>query len=128
MNSDTYIQKVLGLFVRNVVPRLFPAEWKSSMVFHQDSASYHTSILTIQYLDEADINYVSPEEWRPKSPDTAPMVNRFYGILTRELQKKPIRTLANLNRILKMAWNDPTKNIIDRARRSKPKRCILIYH
>ena len=128
MNSDTYIQKVPGLFVRNIVPRLFPGELKSSMVFHQDSASYHTSIWTIQYLDEADINYVAPEEWRPKLPDTAPMDYRFYGILIRELQKKSMRTLANLKRILKMAWNDPTKNMSDRALRSMLKRCILICH
>ena len=41
------------------------------MVFHQDSASYYTLIQTIQNLDDVDINYVAPVEWRPKSPDTA---------------------------------------------------------
>ena len=101
MNSDTYIQKVPGRFVRNIVQRLFPGELKSSRVYHQDSASYHTSIRTIQYLDEADIIYVAPKEWRPKSPDTAPMDYRFCGILTRELQNKFIRTLANLKRFSK---------------------------
>ena len=79
MNSDTYIQKVPGLFVRNVVPRLFPGELKNSMVFRNESASYHTSIWTIQYLDEADINNVAPEEWRPKSPDTTPWIIGFVA-------------------------------------------------
>ena len=57
-----------------------------------------------------------------------PMDYRFCGIFTRELQNKFIRTLANLKRILKMPGNDPTKNMIDRVLRSRPKRCILRYH
>ena len=32
----------------------------------------------MQYLDDADINYVKPE-WRPKSPDTALMYYSFVA-------------------------------------------------
>ena len=34
VNSDTYIQKLLGLFVRKYVPHKFPGELKNSMVFY----------------------------------------------------------------------------------------------
>ena len=128
VNSDTYIQKVLKPFVRNDLPRLFPGELRESMVFHQDSASSHTSKRTLQYLDDAGINYITPEEWMPKSPDAAPMDYSIWGILKRNLQRKSIRTLAGLKRALKKAWNDLSQDVIDRALRSWPKRCRLIYY
>ena len=65
--------------------------------------------------DDADINYVSPEDWRPKSPDTAHMDYSFGCILTRELHKKSTRTLAGLKRILKFAWTDPIQDVFQRA-------------
>ena len=39
-----------------------------------------------------------------------------------------MRFLAGLKRILKMAWNDQTKDVIYRALRSWPKRCRPIYN
>ncbi|KAH3874904.1 hypothetical protein DPMN_038161 [Dreissena polymorpha] len=58
-------------FLRNDVLKLFP-EGRKSMVFHQDSASSHTSIQTLQFLKEK-VNCIDPDEWMPKSPDAAPM-------------------------------------------------------
>ena len=113
----TYIQKVL-FFVRKDVPCLFPGELKSIMMDLRDRASCHLSIWTMQYLDDADINHVAPGEWRPKSPDTGSMDYSLCCIQTRELQKKSKRALAGPKLILKMAWNDPTKDVIDRALRS----------
>ena len=118
----------MGLCVRKHVPHLFQGELKSSMVLNQDSASTHTSIRTLQYLDDADLKYVSPEEWIPKSPDAAPTDYSFCGISTRELQKNFIRTVADLKPILKMTWNDPTKDVIHRAIRSWPRRSRPMYY
>ena len=88
------------------------------MVLYQDSASTHTSIQTLQYLDDADLNYVyvlNYEEWRPKSPDAATMNYSFCGIPTKELKKNSIRTVAERKPILKMVCDDPTQDAIDRA-------------
>ena len=74
------------------------------------------------------MNYVSAEEWRAKSPDTAHMDYCFGGILTRELQKKSKRTLAGHKRILKLAWNDPIQDVFHSTLHSWPKRCRLIYY
>ena len=66
-------------------------------------------------FDDADINDVAPD-------------CSFCGISARELQKKSKQTLAGLKRILNMAWNDPTKDVIDRALSTWLKRCRLICY
>ena len=43
VNSQFYIDKVLKPFIKHDAPRMFPGDQIKDMVFHQDSASSHTS-------------------------------------------------------------------------------------
>ena len=128
VNSDFYINKVLKPFVEKDLPRMFPEDQIKDMVFHQDSASSHTSKHTLAYLRQRKINFVTPEEWMPKSPDAAPMDFGIWGILKRRLQKRKIYTLAGLKRALKDEWNKLEQSVINKTLQSWPKRCRLIYN
>ena len=72
-NSEYYINHILKPFLSHDLPRLFPANEKTKMIYHHDSAPSHTSKKTIDFMNESKMDYVKPEEWMPKSPDAAPM-------------------------------------------------------
>ena len=76
VNADYYIGHVLKPFIEKDGPRLFPGRARE-MVFHQDSASSHTARKTLDFLQKRRVQYITPSEWMPKSPDCAQM---DYGI------------------------------------------------
>ena len=78
--SPFYIDKGLKPFIAKDVPKMFPGDQNRDMVFHQDSASSHTSKQTLTYMRQQKINFITPEEWMPKSPDAAPMDFAIWGI------------------------------------------------
>ena len=80
VNADYYIGHVLKPFIEKDVPRLFPGRARE-MVFHQDSASSHTARKTLDFLQKRLVQYMTPSEWMPKSPDCAPMDYGIWGIL-----------------------------------------------
>lgn len=98
------------------------------MVFHQDSAPSHTSKHTLAYLLQQKINFVTPEEWMPESPDAASMDFAILGIIKRRLQKRKLYTLAGLKRALKDEWKKLEPTVINKTLQSWPKRCRLIYN
>ena len=63
-------------------PRLFPDD-PESMVFHQDSASSHTTRATIQFLKNNNVNFIDKEERMPKPPGAALIDFGMWGILKR---------------------------------------------
>ena len=71
VNSQYYIDKVLRPFIKHDAPCVFPGDQIRDMVFHQDSASSHTSKQTLAYIRKQNLNFVTPQEWMPKSPDAA---------------------------------------------------------
>jgi len=94
VNSKYYIQNVLQSFLDEDVPKLFPGGTKQKMVLHQGSASSHTA--TLNYLKSRDVDFITPEEWMPKSPDAVPMDYWIWGILKRKLRARNIITLRGL--------------------------------
>ena len=69
------------------------------------------------------MNFVTPQEWMPKSPDFA-----IWGIVKRRLQKRKIYTLAGLKRALRDEWRKLEQHVINKILESWPKRCRLIYN
>ena len=100
VDSRYYVRRVLTPFLDEDVPRMLPGASSRNMVFHQDSAASHTAKNTLNFLDGLNINYISPDEWMPKSLDAAPMDFGIWGILKRRLQKRRIRSLLGLKRAL----------------------------
>jgi hypothetical protein len=85
VNSQYYINQILKPFLSRDVPRVFPKQEKNRPVLHQDSAPSHVSKMTTAYLDNSKIEYVTREEWMPKSPDVAPMDYAIWGYLKQKL-------------------------------------------
>ena len=127
VNADYYIGHVLKPFIEKNVPRLFPGRARE-MVFHQDSASSHTARKTLDFLQKRRVQYITPSEWMPKSPDCAPMDYGIWGILKRRLQKRSIYTLNGLKRALKNEWNKLEQSYINKTLASWPKRCRMVYY
>lgn len=126
VNAKYYIHKVLKSFLKKDVPRLFPGR-ENDMVFHQESACSHTAKMTINFLIKCKMNYITPAEWMPKSPDAAPMDFGIWGILKRRLQKRKIYTMSGLKKALKDEWSKLEQSCINRTLESWPKRCRMIY-
>jgi hypothetical protein len=127
VNSEYYINKVFKLFLEKDVPRLFP-EGANAMTFHQDSASSHTSKRTLSFLKDRQINFITPEEYVPKSPDTIPMDFGIRAVLKRRLQTRQINTLVGLKMALKDEWRNLDQETIKKTLKSWPKRCRMIYN
>ena len=127
VNADYYIDHVLKPFIEKDVPRLFPGRARE-MVFHQDSASSHTARKTLDFLQKRQVQYITPSEWMPKSPDCAPMDYGIWGILKRRLQKCSIYTLNGLKRALNDEWNKLEQSYINKTLASWPKRCRMVYY
>lgn len=127
VNAHYYVDNVLKPFLRKDLPRLFPGEEKK-MIFHQDSASSHTARHTLDFLKQKGVNFITPAEWMPKSPDAAPMDFSIWGILKRRLQKHKLRTLKGLKAALKKEWKDLSQSTINKALNTWPRRCRLIYY
>ena len=77
------MKEVLKLFRKKMFHAFF---LENDGAFHQDSASSHTAKMTIDFLKRNRVNYITPAEWMPKSPDAAPMDFGIWGILKRRLQ------------------------------------------
>ena len=41
----------------------------------------HTARHTLDFLNQKDVNFTTPEEWVPKSPDAAPVDFSIWGIV-----------------------------------------------
>ena len=94
----------------------------------KDSASSHTSKQTLAYVRKQNMNFVTPQEWMPKSPDAALMDFAIWGIFKRRLQMRKIYTLAGLKRALRDEWRKLEQHVINKTLESWPKRCRLIYN
>jgi hypothetical protein len=64
----------------------------------------------------------------PKSSDAAPMDFGIWGVLKRRLQKRQINMLVGLKRALKDEWRKLDKETTNKALKSCPKRCRIIYN
>ncbi|XP_052218099.1 uncharacterized protein LOC127835701 [Dreissena polymorpha] len=121
VNSNFYINKVLNPLLRNDVPKLFP-EGRKSMVFHQDSASSHTSKQTLQFLKKENVNFIDRDEWMPKSPDASQTDFGIWGIFKRRLQKRNVNYVIGLKKALKDEWRKLNQTIINKTLELWPKR------
>ena len=126
VNADYYIGHVLKPFIEKDVPRLFPGRARE-MVFHQDPASSHTARKTLDFLQKGRVQYITPSEWMPKSPDCALMDYGIWCILKRRLQKRSIYTLNVLKRAFKDEWNKLEQSYINKTLASWSKRCRMVY-
>jgi hypothetical protein len=124
INSVYFIENILKPLLAEDIPRLYP---KNDYIFHQDSAPAHLSKMTIKFLKDNQIKFITPEEWTPQSPDNAPMDSFGWGYIKKKLNRRKVRTLKGLKRALRQEWDSIPHEHIIKALKSWPQRCRRIY-
>ena len=74
-----------------------------------DNDPKHTSKMALEYLKEKKLNVL---EWPPYSPDLSP-IEKIWGILAEQLNKKDINTQAELISEIENAWEQLSQLTID---------------
>jgi hypothetical protein len=78
--------------------------WTIKLVFQQDSAPSHTARKTLKYLRDKNVDFISPDEWPPYSPDLNPLNFSIWSNLEMVVYRKPIKNLEELERLIKGEW------------------------
>ena len=126
--SRYYIEHIIEPFIKYDIPRLFPGDRQKGMILNQDSAPGHVAKETLTYMKEHNIQIITPDQWLPKSSDTARMNYSICRIAKERVRKCKMSTLNGLKNVIKQEWEKLEQNVIDDALESYPKRCTLIYY
>ena len=70
----------------------------------QDSDPKHTAKLTQDWLRTHVPEYITPQQWAPRSPDLNPIEN-IWALVARRASLRQPRTLEALKRAVRGAWN-----------------------
>jgi transposase len=73
-------------------------------VFLQDSAPSHRAKSTIQWLHEHNVQFITPQQWPPYSPDLNVMDYCVWGILESRVCTQRHASLASLKHTLQREW------------------------
>ena len=70
----------------------------------QDNDPKHTSVLTQDWLRTHVPEYITPEQWAPRSPDLNPIEN-IWALVARQVSLRQPKTVDALKRAVRAAWN-----------------------
>ena len=65
----------------------------------------HRAGSTIEFLQQNNIDFISPAQWPANSPDLNPLDYSVWSLLEQELYKEPIADLHQLRERLSATWN-----------------------
>lgn len=123
INARYYVDSILKPFLTDEARDMA----LNSFIFHQDSAPSHTSKTAQEYLKNMGINYIFPHRWTPNSPDNAPMDFFAWGYLLEKIKKVKVNSIFGIKRALNRAWKEIPQELIQKALKDWPKRCLAIY-
>ena len=123
INSDYYIEHCLKpLIAEGKI--LYPnGDWK----FHQDSAPAHTAKKTLEFLRQTNINFITPDQWTPCSPDLSPCDYFLWGYLKNQLNSYTVKNISQLKCAIKREVSDIPLEMLQNALKSWPKRCRKVF-
>ena len=129
INSDYYVNNILEKELKPVYYRLDTSGAISKRrlftdnagsIFQQDGARAHTSAVSRAWLTKSVPNYIT--NWPPNSPDLSPIEN-LWSILSNDVYKDPEpKTVDQLKRRLRNAWNSISVETLDNLVKSLPRR------
>jgi len=74
-------------------------------VFQQDSAPAYCARDTVQLLQQETPELISPNLWKPNSPDLNPVNYRVWGLMQERVYKTAVRDTADLKQCLIETWS-----------------------
>ncbi|KAJ6226609.1 transposable element-related [Anaeramoeba flamelloides] len=95
---------------------------KKNWLFMQDGAPAHTAKTTITYL-EKKCNIL--QNWPANSPDLNPIEN-LWGIMSRRLNEIDIKTVKNLEKVVREVWKNIDWLMIENLINSMERRLKLV--
>ena len=123
INTEYYIQKILKPCIEEI-KRLYP---DGDVIFQQDSAPSHASKKTIEFLTSIGIEFISLDEWPPRSPDAAPCDFFLWGYLKNKVYSRKVTTTIGLKRVITAELSSIPQAMLNRALEAWPKRLKMIY-
>ena len=94
----------------------------------QDGARAHTARATLQYLTDRNVNFLTPEQWPPFSPDLNVMDFAIWPLLAQKVYRshKSYTSIQTLKQAIMRAWDEIEIQHIRSAVRDFPRRASLI--
>lgn len=111
LNAETYI-KVLKDVVK---PWMDQVAAGRPYVFQQDSAPAHKARITQAWLIQNLPHHWSPDLWPPSSPDCNPLDYYLWGVVEKEVNKRPHNTLVSVKTAITDAMDSLCKEDVANA-------------
>ena len=83
--------------------------------FQQDSAPAHRAQETVQLLERATLDCISPFVWPPNSPDLNPIDYKIWGLMQERVYKKKIQDIDELRECIFEEWERLDQSVIHSA-------------
>jgi transposase len=117
LTAVRYRDEILQPYLMHVIDR-------QRELFQQDNARPHASRLTMDYLEQNNINVLP---WPSKSPDLDLIVHLYDHLDKRVRQRQPpSQTLDQLCLMLQQEWRTIPRNNVGKLIESIPRRCRTV--
>lgn len=100
LNSEDYIE----VLRTKVIPWMREVAGNRPFVFQQDSAPAHKAKRTKTFLKQEGIDFWSPKQWPPNSPDSNPLDYAVWSHVQRKACQTRAPNLQILRRRVSAAW------------------------
>ena len=130
LDSATYIQtlqKTIIPWMRQVCLDHGTPSTPAPHVFQQDSAPAHRAHATVEFLKAQKIQFWTPEQWPPNSPDLNPLDYGIWSIVSEKACKIRPSSVKQLRDRVGAAWRWMDQNKIRRTCqvfRSRLEQCV----
>ena len=126
LGADDYIKALKDTLIP-WMRRVAAAHGNAPFVFQQDSAPAHRAKKTLEFLKGENINFWSPEEWPPNSPDLNPLDYSIWSTVSQKACKERQPSILALKRKVGSYWRRmPPQDVRAACRRFRPRleRCV----
>ena len=126
VDSEYYCQSLLS----QMIPEMTALSGNGNFIFQQDGARSHTSKYTLSYMEKnlpPNAELLSSDHWPPHSPDLNPLDYSIWSSLAAKVFQVKIRSVENLCERLGEAWEQISRDEVDRvihSFRRRLKACI----
>ena len=110
LGAEGYIKvlkKTLIPWMRSVAAaHASPTGTHAPFIMQQNSAPAHRAAKTIAFLEEEGVDFWTPQQWPPNSPDLNPLDYSVWSMVSQEACRNRPKSVAAMKTIVSRKWND----------------------